>query len=493
MIFGNDNRTPISNRTPNFYAYAPAVQIISRFSDGYLAQGSGTMVGINDVLTAAHVLYSPQHGGYATSIEVTPLRSGALKPFGVVYAMDMIVSKSWASAGSYEGDYGLITLARPIGYQSGWVDIESVNGYEMLYQEVQSYGYPGDLDDGDVLYAVSGTVDSAAGNILQFRDDLDARGGQSGSGIFSNTPDGVKMVGVISHESRGPDYNAAVTFNTLIASEIQGWIGANDAQVPVRLDADNHLRPIIEEINLMVIAFLGRNGTKTELDILSNAYLSGNDAAKISQIIYSSDVYKSTAAASMDNSDFLKHVFTTVLAVTYTKEDFGYWLGVLDGGMTQWNALLLCSTLPVFRQIHKLDIYETWHRNYRDFSVEAVASDESTSLVARQEDSLLLGGAGNDTLIGGNGADYLYGMGGNDTLFGSDGSDFFAWDIGMGIDRMLDFNLTEDTLRLRSNFDWRWGTDTEGNLALLPNQGTGEVILVGITISNAFSVHVLQG
>lgn len=493
MIFGNDNRTPIPSNTTQMYSYSAAVQIIVRFSDGYVAQGSGTMVGNNDVLTAAHVLYSTQHGGYATAIEVTPLRAGELKPFGVVYGMDMIVSDEWVTTEGYAGDYGLITLARPIGYQSGWIDVGSVNGYEMLHQEVQSYGYPGDLDDGEALYAVSGSVDSSAGNIVEFTDDLDAYGGQSGSGIFANTADGIKVLGVISHESRAPDYNAAVTFNGAIASEIQGWIGANDADVSARLDADIGLRPIIEEIDLMVIAFLGRNGTKTELDILSNAYAQGNDAKAIAQIIYGSDAYASTAPATMNNSAFLTHVFTSVLNVPYTQEDFSYWLGVLDKGMQQSDALLLCSTLNVFRESHKLDVYETWHRSYRDFSVEAVASDENTSLIAREEDSLLRGGGGNDTLIGNNGADYLYGMGGNDTITGGGGADFFTWDTGMGIDRILDFNLAEDTLRLRSDFDWGWGTDATGNLTLVPNQSSGEVVLVGVHVADASAVHILQG
>lgn len=493
MVFGNDDRVLLSKNDSDFYAYAPAVQIIVRFSDGYVAQGSGTMVGKNDVLTAAHVLYSAGHGGYAVAVEVTPLRVGDLKPFGVVYGTDMIVSKSWITDEGYTGDYGLITLARPIGYQSGWIDVGSVNGYEMVHNELRSYGYPGDLSDGDTLYAASGSVDSAVGNIIQFKDDLDARGGQSGSGIFTATSDGIKVVGVISHESRGPDYNAAVTFNSSITAQIQGWIAANDADVAQRLDAPLPLRPVIEEMNFMVFAFLGRNGTKTELDILSNAYINGSDTKAIAQIIYHSDAYGSTAAATMNNSAFLTHIFTNVLNVSYSQEDFSYWLGELDNGMARWDALLLCSTLDTFRASHTLDVYETWHRNYRDFSVEAVASDENTSLVARDEDSLLRGGLGNDVLVGKNGADYLYGMGGNDTLTGGGGADFFAWDIGMGIDRIADFTLGEDTLRLRSEFNWRWGTDSAGNISLIPDQGSGEVILVGISLSNASMIPILQG
>ncbi|MHB8100031.1 MAG: DUF4214 domain-containing protein [Sulfuricurvum sp.] len=493
MVFGNDDRLLISSSQLDFYSYAPAVQIFARFSDGYIAQGSGTMVGKNDVLTAAHVLFSAGHGGYAVAVEVTPLRVGELKPFGVVYGTDMIVSNSWAATGSYDGDYGLITLARPIGYQSGWVDIGSVNGYELLNQEVQSYGYPGDLANGNSLYKISGSVDGSTAHLITFSDDLDARGGQSGSGIFTTAPDGVKIVGVISHESLTPDYNAAVTFNSVIAAQIQGWIAANDADVPKQLDAPLQLRPVIEEMNFMVLAFLGRNGTKTELDILSDAYAGGSDTKAIAQMIYHSDAYASTAAATMNNSAFLTHVFTNVLNLSYSIEEFSYWLGALDSGMPRSDGLLLCATLDIFRASHKLDVYETWHRSYRDFSVEAVASDENTTLIAREEDSLLRGGEGNDTLIGNNGADYLYGMGGNDSLTGGGGADFFAWDTGMGIDRILDFTLGEDTLRLRSHFDWSWGTDTAGNLSLIPDQGSGAVILIGISLANASFIPVLQG
>lgn len=262
---------------------------------------------------------------------------------------------------------------------------------------------------------------------------MDAFGGQSGSGIFTATSDGLKIIGVISHESRTPDYNAAATFNASIASEIEGWTLANDIDLPAQLNANINLRPVIEEINFMVLAFLGRNGTKTELDILSNAYTNGSDVKAIAQIIYQSDAYASTAAATMNNSTFLSHVFTNVLNVSYSKEDFSYWPSELDDGMARSDALLLSSTLDLFRTAYKLDVYETWHRNYRDFGVEAVASDENTILIAREEDSLLWGGLGDDTLTGKNGADYLYGSGGNDTLSGGGGNDFSHGIWGWGL------------------------------------------------------------
>lgn len=493
MIFGNDNRTIIRNDSLFLYEYASMVQLVSTFPDGSMFQGSGTIVGVNDVLSAAHMLYSAGHGGYATSVEVTPLRLGELKPFGVVYAQHTVVSDGWIASSSYEGDYGLITLSRPIGYQSGWEKIDSVNPIAMVGENLQTYGYPGDLKNGEFLYTVSGSVDGYNQNILKFTDDLDAKGGQSGSGVFASSDTGIKLVGVVSYESRAPDYNGIVTFDVSIASQIQGWISANDVDLPVRLNADVSLRPIVEQIELMVYAFLGRGGTQKELNALLGYYTNGADENTLATILYNYDGYRATAHASMDNRGFLTHIFTNVLQISYTQGEFSHWLGVLDGGVTRAQALLLSATLPKFRELHTLDLYQMWHGTYRDFALEAFANDENTTLIAKEDDSALWGGNGNDSLSGGKGADYLYGGCGDDTLYGGGGGDFFVWDRGMGVDKIADFHLGEDILRLRSDFAWKWGTDSTGNLALFPDSGTGGVILVGVTLAEISGVAIIQG
>ncbi|MGI0480657.1 Calx-beta domain-containing protein [Geminocystis sp. CENA526] len=66
----------------------------------------------------------------------------------------------------------------------------------------------------------------------------------------------------------------------------------------------------------------------------------------------------------------------------------------------------------------------------------------------------LIGGAGNDTLTGGGGNDTLIGGTGNDTLTGGGGNDFFRFNSpNEGVDRITDFNVTEDTILIsRSGF-----------------------------------------
>ena len=52
--------------------YKSICYIVCRWSDGTSTRGSGVIVGLNDVLTAAHVVYDAARGGYATSITISP-------------------------------------------------------------------------------------------------------------------------------------------------------------------------------------------------------------------------------------------------------------------------------------------------------------------------------------------------------------------------------------------------------------------------------------
>ncbi|KHL25636.1 hypothetical protein PK98_02995 [Croceibacterium mercuriale] len=61
----------------------------------------------------------------------------------------------------------------------------------------------------------------------------------------------------------------------------------------------------------------------------------------------------------------------------------------------------------------------------------------------------LFGGNGDDYLEGGNGADYLYGGRGNDILVGGNGADTFRFAAANeGVDRVLDYNVAQDSLEL---------------------------------------------
>ncbi|MGG5809259.1 calcium-binding protein [Falsiroseomonas sp. CW058] len=111
---------------------------------------------------------------------------------------------------------------------------------------------------------------------------------------------------------------------------------------------------------------------------------------------------------------------------------------------------------------------------------------------------LLSGGAGNDALIGGKQDDTLEGGAGNDLLTGdgtslmsgdaqgtgaygtsNDGQDVFYFDNGFGQDTILDFNLGDDMLEIRSGIN---GTGISNPTDLVPYIGEASgnaVITIG--------------
>ena len=91
------------------------------------------------------------------------------------------------------------------------------------------------------------------------------------------------------------------------------------------------------------------------------------------------------------------------------------------------------------------------------------------------------GGQGNDTLSGGAGNDFLSGDRGDDTMVGGAGADIFHSSSDAGIDRVLDFSLTEgDRVQLDPGTTFtvsQVGGDT------VIQMSAGQVILVGIQMS----------
>ena len=55
----------------DFFPYSAVTYILSKWGE-YAATGSGFIVGKNDVLTAAHVIYDTTKGGLASEIFVYP-------------------------------------------------------------------------------------------------------------------------------------------------------------------------------------------------------------------------------------------------------------------------------------------------------------------------------------------------------------------------------------------------------------------------------------
>lgn len=100
----------ITNRTDA--PYRSIAYVVSTWATGAPTRATGTVVGVNDVLTALHAVYNLDRGGWATSVKVTP-------------AADTL---------PFEAPYGSFTASRLDGRTANW----DTNGDQLLsYAEVQ--------------------------------------------------------------------------------------------------------------------------------------------------------------------------------------------------------------------------------------------------------------------------------------------------------------------------------------------------------------------
>ena len=109
-------------------------------------------------------------------------------------------------------------------------------------------------------------------------------------------------------------------------------------------------------------------------------------------------------------------------------------------------------------------------------------------------DNLLVGMGGNDKIIGAAGDDELWGLTGTDELFGGSGVDTFAFVSGDGTDRIADFDVQSETIRIVGHifeFDDLSITDsTEGAVVGYHLYGGQDFItLTGVAASDLNAGH----
>jgi V8-like Glu-specific endopeptidase len=251
-VFGSDDRVALQSATEEA-PLAAFMQVAALFPDDVVTQSSGAMISPSSLLTAAHAIYSAEHGGWATQVQVIPGRLEGFKPFGVHEAIRLSTPSEWRVTGvlSYDllaFDYGVVTLGSEIGYVTGWFDYGYVeDSLSFLGQELLNIGYPADKG-GNTLYFDSGTVDRIEGDILYFNDDLDIMPGQSGSPVIYNNNGSDVILGVVSHQLISPVENGVLALSKTSTDNIQIWASQNNTTATL-ID----LNPVYRQTDIQLV------------------------------------------------------------------------------------------------------------------------------------------------------------------------------------------------------------------------------------------------
>lgn len=154
-----DTRTAVSNTT--MYPSSAVARLVSTFPNGDQAVGSGAFVGPNRVVTAGHMVYDAEAGGYAKSIEVIPGYSNGSAPFGKTHSTQISTTVNYYKNADSNSDFGMFVTADALGWTTGWLGLKPTDGFDLGM--VVLCGYPNDLGRTLTMYCAGGPAQWESG------------------------------------------------------------------------------------------------------------------------------------------------------------------------------------------------------------------------------------------------------------------------------------------------------------------------------------------
>jgi len=216
--------------------YSAICYVRTDWPDGSSTRASGVVVGINDMLTALHVVYDESRGGWAKDLVVYPGTDtvpNITAPFGVFTDVGSMVGRApnWDLNGDglltdeeSQGDLALVGFKSPIGDTTGWLPVTDM---QFSFSGVLA-GYPA---RGTGLMIESDPA-NASTDFGVYSIDSGLGAGASGGPLLYTNGGVTSVVGVLSSG------NATETLSTYAGlfgngtwSWLQNAIDANDTLI----------------------------------------------------------------------------------------------------------------------------------------------------------------------------------------------------------------------------------------------------------------------
>jgi V8-like Glu-specific endopeptidase len=213
-IFGVDNRERVTPTTSHPWRTISAIE--GGFSGQY-SHCTGTFIGPNVVLTAAHCLYRHDVGWSESQMVVPGIDTVDNWPFGYGFAQHGWVPQEWILTGDFAWDWGLLVMPdSSLGNTVGWMDIGlySTQTLQSPNFNPMTAGYPGDKPLGTMWVTSEPSFLSVNDAFLINR--LDAYPGQSGSAVWSTHDE--LIAGVFAFETT--QFNGARRINEMVVASL---------------------------------------------------------------------------------------------------------------------------------------------------------------------------------------------------------------------------------------------------------------------------------
>lgn len=185
-VIGIDERVQVTDTTAAPYRSVAYLEVYDIY--GFPSHHcTGTFIGPDTVLTAAHCLWGVEVGGWVGDVAVIPGKNGSYEPYGYQWGQTFAISPGWIPSGENPAyDWGIVQLGNSnLGNTVGWFPVAAHFTQTLLRADYMPaiIGYPGDKPLGTMWYGTKPRLLDVDDYFLYH--DIDDFQGQSGSAVFS--------------------------------------------------------------------------------------------------------------------------------------------------------------------------------------------------------------------------------------------------------------------------------------------------------------------
>lgn len=214
QVFGDDDRVQITETSK--FPFRVIGQLWTKVDDENWGSCSATLIGPSTIITAAHCIYSHDHGGWGQAAEFYPGLDGENAPFGVANVTNANILEGFVS--QYKDNYGSV-----VAYDLAVLELDAKMGDELGWMSFGSFakpasftanivGYPGDKP-ASTMWRASCDVNEQDFNETNFAYLCDTYPGSSGSSVYLYNKDKKERVILGVNIAENPQFNLATRLN----------------------------------------------------------------------------------------------------------------------------------------------------------------------------------------------------------------------------------------------------------------------------------------